>query len=180
MQNAMKDVSEVLLDEKTIQTKVREIGGQITRDYQDRSPLLVCILKGAFVFCSDLIRNIQIPLSVDFISVASYGSSTRSSGEVQLIKDIDTSIDGRDVLLVEDIVDTGLTLTYLIHQFAARNPASLRIATLLSKPDRRKVGITVDYVGFEIPDKFVVGYGLDFDQKYRNLPYISVYQGALA
>lgn len=171
----MDEISEVFIDERTIQAKVREIGRRITRDYQGKSPLFICILKGACLFFADLIRNIHLPLSVDYISVASYGSSTESSGEVQLIKDLDTAIDGRDVLLVEDIVDTGLTLAYLRHVFEARRPASLKIVTLLSKPSRRKVDVEIDYIGFEIPDRFVVGYGLDFDQRYRNLPYISVY-----
>ncbi len=167
-------ISEVLLTADQIQSRIREMGAQITRDYSGKKPLFIGILKGASVFHADLIRNVQLPVSVDFIAVASYGNATESSGQVQLIKDVETSIDGRDVIIVEDIVDTGLTLTYLIHNFQSRNPSSLKVATLLNKPSRRKVPVTLHYIGFDIPDKFVVGYGLDYAQKYRNLPYVAV------
>lgn len=167
-------LSEVLLTADQIQNRIREIGAQITRDYAGKKPLFVGILKGASVFHADLIRHVQLPVSVDFIAVASYGNETETSGQVQLIKDVETSIEGRDVIIVEDIVDTGLTLTYLIHNFESRNPRSLKVAALLNKPSRRKVSVTLDYIGFDIPDKFVVGYGLDFAQSYRNLPYVAV------
>lgn len=171
------DVGEVLVKEEQIQDKVEEMGRQITSDYRGRDPLLVCILRGAVIFFSDLVRYIDLPLGIDFIAVSSYGASTKSSGQVRLVKDLEASIEGRDVILVEDIVDTGLTLSYLIHNLENRGPASLKVCTLLSKPDRRLVDVEVDYIGFDIPDEFVVGYGLDFNQRYRNLPYIGVYKG---
>ncbi|MBI4481838.1 MAG: hypoxanthine phosphoribosyltransferase [Acidobacteria bacterium] len=167
-----EDVSEVLLKGDVIQKRVREMGRQITEDYARLHPHLICILKGATVFHADLMRAIPLPLSVDFIAVASYGMSTHSSGEVRILKDLDESIEGRDVILVEDIVDTGLTLNYLVHNLQSREPSSLKVATLLSKPVRRQVEVDLHYVGFEIPDKFVVGYGLDYAQRYRNLPDI--------
>ncbi|HEY3128188.1 MAG TPA: hypoxanthine phosphoribosyltransferase [Acidobacteriota bacterium] len=171
-------ISEILLTADQIQGRIREMGAQITGDYAGKKPLFIGILKGASVFHADLIRNVHLPVSVDFIAVASYGNATESSGQVQLIKDVETSVEGRHVILVEDIVDTGLTLTYLIHNFESRNPRSLKVATLLNKPSRRKVPVTPDYIGFDIPDKFVVGYGLDYAQKYRNLPYVAVLKSA--
>ena len=156
-----------------IQTRVRALGQDIRRDHPD-GVHLVCVLKGAFVFLSDLARAIGSNVTLDFIAVSSYGSSTQSSGQVQLLKDLDSPLEGRDVVIVEDIVDTGLTLTYLQEILRARSPRHLRTACLLSKPSRRKVEVPVDYIGFTIEDKFVVGYGLDYAERYRNLPYIAV------
>jgi len=167
-------VPTVLLNAQTIKRRVRSLGKEITRDYKDRSPILVGVLRGAAVFLSDLIRHIDLELEVDFIALSSYGSATESSGQVQLVKDLESSIDGADVILVEDIVDTGLTLNYLVGNLKSRNPGSLRVCALLSKPSRRKVNVYIDYLGFEVPERFVVGYGLDFDQQFRNLPYIGV------
>ncbi|MEE8583620.1 MAG: hypoxanthine phosphoribosyltransferase [Acidobacteriota bacterium] len=174
---AWPEVGEILLEAESIQNRVAEMGRRISQDYKGRSPLFVCILRGAALFCSDLIRHVDLPLRLDFIALSSYGASTKSSGEVRLIKDLESSIEKVDVILVEDIVDTGLTLSYLIHNLENRGPASLKVCTLLSKPDRRLVDVQVDYIGFDIPDKFVVGYGLDFNQHFRNLPYIGVYNG---
>lgn len=162
----------ILLDAETIQNRVVELALQITADYQGRTPHLIGVLKGATIFHADLIRAIGVGVSVDFIAVASYGSGIKSSGEVRILKDLDESVEGKDVLLVEDILDTGLTLHYLLENLQSRNPQSLRVVTLLSKPSRRQIDVHADYVGFDVPDKFVVGYGLDFDQRYRNLPYI--------
>ena len=162
----------VLIDSEAIQMRVKELGARITADYQGKTPHLVGVLKGATIFHADLVRCIGLGVSFDFIAVASYGSGTKSSGEVRILKDLDESLEGRDVLLVEDILDTGLTLHYLVENLRSRGPKSLRIVSLLSKPSRRKIDVPADYVGFEVPDKFVVGYGLDFDQRYRNLPYI--------
>ena len=169
-------VGAVLLDSGTIRTRVLELGAQIARDYQGKNPHLVAILKGACIFFSDLIRSIDLGLSMDFIAVGSYGESTMSTGEVRLLKDLDESIEGRDVLLVEDILDTGLTLHYLLQNLESRGPRSLKVVTLLNKPSRRRIAVPVDYVGFEIPDRFVVGYGLDYNQRYRNLPDICILQ----
>ncbi len=169
-----ESVGEVLLDSQTIQRRVRELGQQITRDYEGKTPLLVGILKGASIFHADLVRSIDLGVSFDFIAVGSYGALTKSSGEVRILKDLDESLEGRDVLLVEDILDTGLTLHYLLQNLASRGPGSLRVVALLNKPSRRQIEVPVDYVGFEIPDRFVIGYGLDFDQRYRNLPDICV------
>jgi len=165
----------VLLSHDAIQARVLEMGREITRDYADREPHLVCVLKGASTFVTDLARAIELPLTLDFIAVSSYGAATKSSGEVQLVKDLDRSLDGRDVIVVEDIVDTGLTLNYLVNVLKARGPRSLKVAALLSKPSRRLVQIPVDYVGFTIDDHFVVGYGLDYNERYRNLRDIVVY-----
>jgi hypoxanthine phosphoribosyltransferase len=174
MRSGQEHLSEVLFDQNQIERRVREMGDEISRDYAGRKPLFVGILKGACMFLADLIRSVHLPVALDFIALASYGSATESSGQVQLLKDLESSIEDQDVVLVEDIVDTGLTLTYLMHNLESRNPRSLKIAALLSKPSRRVVDVKVDYVGFEIPDKFVVGYGLDFAQNYRNLPYVAV------
>ena len=162
----------VLLDSSTIQKRVRELGAQITADYKDKSPLLVGILKGASIFHADLVRCIRLDLSYDFMTVDSYGNSTSSSGEVRILKDLDQSLEGKDVLLVEDIVDTGLTLNYLVQTLKAREPNSLKIVALLNKPSRREIEVKIDYIGFVIPDEYVVRSGLDFDQHYRNLPDI--------
>ncbi|MBO0800900.1 MAG: hypoxanthine phosphoribosyltransferase [Blastocatellia bacterium] len=165
---------EVLLTAEQLQNRIREIGAEITRDYMGRRPELICVLKGAIVFMSDLMRAIDLNLSIDFIAVSSYGKGTNSTGEVKILKDLDEPLEGREIILVEDILDTGLTLSYLVKNFRARGAASIKIVALLNKPGRRKVEVTPDYVGFEIPDEFVVGYGLDFDERYRNLPYIGV------
>ena len=162
----------VLIEADAIRGRVQELGAQITADYQGKIPHLIGVLKGATIFHADLVRAIALPVSIDFIAVASYGSGIKTSGEVRILKDLDESVEGKDVLLVEDILDTGLTLHYLLENLQSRNPRSLRIVSLLSKPSRRLIEVRAEYVGFEIPDKFVVGYGLDFDQHYRNLPYI--------
>ena len=167
------ELKTILLEEKQIQQKVADLGVRITQDYHGKTPLLIAVLRGAAIFHADLIRCIDLKLRVDFISVASYGNATKTSGEVQLIKDLETSIRGVDAILVEDIVDTGLTLDYLVRNLASRQPASLRSCTLLSKRSRRRIDIPIDYVGFEVPDQFLVGYGLDYQQKYRNLPFIA-------
>jgi hypoxanthine phosphoribosyltransferase len=168
-----KELAETLIRAEAIQNRVQEMGAELTREYAGRRPHLIGILKGASVFHADLIRAIDLPVSIDFIAVSSYGNSTTTSGEVRILKDPDTQLEGRDVLLVEDIVDTGLTLNYLLSVLHNREPRSLKVITLLSKPSRRLVNVQVDYIGFEIEDKFVVGYGLDFDQRYRNLPFIA-------
>ena len=164
---------EVLIPEEKIAERVNELGKQISRDYQGKSIHLVCVLKGAYTFLADLSRAIEIPVTLDFLAVSSYNEGTSTSGAVQLTKDLDTALEGRDVLIVEDIADTGLTLRYLYNMLNARRPRSLKVIALLSKPSRRTVDVPVDYVGFEIEDRFVVGYGLDVDQKYRNLRYIA-------
>ncbi|HYE73353.1 MAG TPA: hypoxanthine phosphoribosyltransferase [Blastocatellia bacterium] len=165
---------EVLISTEALHARIRELGAEITRDYVGRHPQLICVMKGAMVFMSDLMRVIDLPLSIDFISVSSYGKSTRSTGEVKFIKDLDEPLEGRDILLVEDILDTGLTLSYLLNNFLSRGANSIKIVALLNKPERRKIEVKLDYKGFDIPDEFVVGYGLDFDERYRNLPYIGV------
>jgi hypoxanthine phosphoribosyltransferase len=167
----------VLLSSEQIQARVRELAREIVRDHPEPADLhLICVLKGAFMFQADLIRALARPVTIDFMAVSSYAKGTTTSGEVRLIKDLDTGLQGRNVIIVEDIVDTGLTLSYLQEILHARGPRSLRTACLLSKPSRRVVDVKVDYVGFTIEDKFVVGYGLDYAEKYRNLPYISVLQ----
>ena len=167
----------VLLSHDVIQARVEEMGKQISADYAGREPHLVCVLKGACTFMTDLCRTMDVPLTLDYIAVSSYGATTKSSGEVKLIKDLDQGLDGRDLLVIEDIVDTGLTLNYLLKVLKARGPRSLKVASLLSKPSRRLVETPVDYVGFTIDDLFVVGYGLDYNERYRNLRDIVVYGG---
>ena len=167
----------VLLSHDVIQARVQEMGKQISADYAGREPHLVCVLKGACTFMTDLCRTMEGPLTLDYIAVSSYGATTRSSGEVKLVKDLDQGLEGRDLLVVEDIVDTGLTLNYLVNLLKARGPRSLKVVTLLSKPARRLVSVHVDYVGFTIEDEFVVGYGLDYNEKYRNLKDIVIYGG---
>jgi hypoxanthine phosphoribosyltransferase len=169
-----ESIGPVLLDSGTIQKRVHEIGIQITEDYRGKRPHLICILKGAGIFHADLVRAIELELSFDFIAVASYGKLTKSSGEVRILKDLDESIENKDVLLVEDIVDTGLTLHYLQQNLLSRDPRSLKIVALLNKPSRREIDVSLDYLGFDIPDEFVVGYGLDYAQRYRNLPDIRI------
>jgi len=164
---------EILISEEKIAERVKELAKQISRDYQGKTVHLVCVLKGAYTFLADLARAMEIPVTLDFLAVSSYGKGTSTTGQVQVTKDLDTSLEGMDVLIVEDIADTGLTLRYLYNMLKARNPSSLKVVALLSKPSRRTVEVPVDYVGFEIPDRFVVGYGLDVDQRYRNLPYIA-------
>lgn len=169
------DIARVLIAEEQIQARVRELGAQIAADYTPEDDLLlVGVLKGCAMFMVDLARAISLPLSIDFIAVASYGASTESSGVVRLLKDLDTDIAGRNLLIVEDIIDSGLTLEYLRSQLLRRNPASLRICTLLNKPERRKTDVPVDYLGFDIPNEFVVGYGLDYAERYRNLRYVGI------
>src|SRR5947209_3215652 len=167
------NIGETLLQPDELRSRVRELGQEISRDYQGRDLLLVGVLKGAVFFLSDLMRHIEIPVEVDFMAVASYGSATDSSGVVRILKDLDTPIEGRDVLIVEDIVDSGLTLQYLMRSLGARNPRSLEVCALLMKPERRKVDVPTRYVGFEIPDRFAIGYGLDHAERYRNLPYVA-------
>ena len=168
------DVAEILITEEELQARVAELGKAISDDYRGKDLLLVCILRGAVVFLSDLMRHITIPHEIDFMAVSSYGAATETSGIVRILKDLETSIEGRDVLIVEDIVDTGLTLDYIISNLKTRRPASLRTCVLLNKSERRLVDVPLDYVGFDIPNKFVVGYGLDYGEKYRNLPFIGV------
>ncbi len=166
-------IGEILVQPDDLKRKVREIGQQISSDYAERDLLLVCVLKGAVFFLADLMRAIDIPCEVDFMAVSSYGSETDSSGVVRILKDLDRPIADRDVLIVEDIVDSGLTLQYLLRNLGARGPASLEVCALLTKPERRKVDLPTRYVGFEIPDKFAIGYGLDVAERYRNLPYVA-------
>ncbi len=168
------DKLHLLISEQEIQDKVSELAGQITKDYQDDEFLAVCVLKGSFVFAADLLRHVEVPNTIEFLAVSSYGASTESSGIIRILKDLDTSIEGKNVLIIEDIVDTGLTLNYLLKTLKTRKPASLKICTLLDKPDRRQVELSADYVGFKIPDKFVVGYGLDYAEYYRNLSGVYV------
>ena len=169
-----EDIAEVLFTKEKIREKVEELGKIISREYKGLNPLCVCVLKGAVPFMADLIREIDIPIEMDFMDVSSYGNSTRSSGVVRIIKDLETSVEGRHVLIVEDIIDSGLTLSYLVEMLKARNAASVKIITMLDKPERRKVDLSPDYCGYTIPDAFVVGYGLDYAEKYRNLPYIGI------
>lgn len=164
----------VLLPEEKVDERIKEIGEQISRDYEGKTVHLICVLKGGTFFLCELAKRITVPVSLDFMSVSSYGTDTKSSGVVKIIKDLDESIKGKDVIVVEDIVDSGRTLSYLMELLKDRGPASLRLCTLLDKPDRRVVQVPVDYTGFEIPDEFVVGYGLDYAQKYRNLPFIGI------
>jgi hypoxanthine phosphoribosyltransferase len=170
------DIGEVLVQKDALEHRVRQLGAEISADYAGRNPLLVGVLKGAVFFLSDLMRRIDIPCEVDFMAVASYGSSTDSSGVVRILKDLDATIEGRDVLIVEDIVDSGLTLQYLLRSLGARDPASVEVCALLVKPERRKVELPIRYVGFEIPNRFAIGYGLDHAEKHRNLPYVAALQ----
>jgi hypoxanthine phosphoribosyltransferase len=165
---------QVLLSEEQIQARIKELGKQITHDYAGKNPLLIGVLKGACFFLSDLLRAIDTRLGIEFMAISSYGSSTRTSGEVRIMKDLDVPIEGRHILVVEDIVDTGLTLSYLLANLASRGAASVKLAALLDKFERRQKEVPIDYLGFQIPDEFVVGYGLDFAERYRNLPFIAV------
>lgn len=164
----------VLLDEETVDARIKELADQISKDYAGKNLHMICILKGSVFFICELAKRITVPVTLDFMSVSSYGADTKSSGVVRIVKDLDEPLLGRDVIVIEDIVDSGNTLSYLLEMLGDRKPNSLRLCTLLDKPDRRVKDVHVDYTGFQIPDKFVVGYGLDFDQRYRNLPYIGV------
>lgn len=166
----------VLIDRAQIQARIQQLGDQITNDYRGKPLALISVLKGASLFTSDLMRCVDLPVTVDFIAVSSYGAAAKSSGEVRILKDLDTSLKGRDVLVVEDIVDTGLTLNYLLDNFRRRDAASVQVAALLDKPERRLAHVDVAYTGFTIPNEFVVGYGLDYAERYRNLPYIAILQ----
>jgi len=168
------DIEEVLVNQQQIVEKVKELGIQISLDYHSKELIVVGILKGAIIFLSDLIRSIDVPITLDFMAVASYGAGTSSSGAVRILKDLECSVEGKHLLVVEDIVDTGLTLKYLLDNLKARDPASIKICTFLDKPARRLIPVQPDYNGFAIPDRFVVGYGLDFNEKYRHLPYVAV------
>jgi hypoxanthine phosphoribosyltransferase len=168
------DVSRVLISEEALQARVAELGAQISKDYHGQDPLLVCVLKGGYVFLADLTRSLTIRHAIDFMAVSSYGVSTRSTGVVAILKDLDRDITGRHILIVEDIIDTGHTLAYLLENIRLRSPASVRICTLLSKPSRREVDLQIDYIGFEIPNEFVIGYGLDYAEHYRGLRFIGV------
>jgi hypoxanthine phosphoribosyltransferase len=167
-------VGEVLIDESTLQGRIRELGVEVSTDYAGRDLLLVGVLKGAVFFMADLMRELTVPCEIDFMAISSYGAATDSSGVVRILKDLDINVAGRDVLVVEDIIDSGLTLSYLMRNLRARKPASLEICALLTKPERREIDVPVRYIGFEIPNRFVIGYGLDFAERYRNLPYVAV------
>ena len=169
-----QDVERILFSAEDLKRRVAEIAAEINRDYNGKEPLLVSVLRGSFVFMADLVRQIRVPCTVDFMAVSSYGSSTSSSGQVKIIKDLSEQIEGKDLIVVEDILDSGTTLSYLLQLLQARKPASVRLCTLLNKPSRRMKDVVVNYSGFSIPDYFVVGYGLDYAEKYRNLPYIGV------
>ena len=167
-------VGAILIDEETLQQRVRDLGAEISLDYAGRDLLLVGVLKGAVFFMADLMRELTVPCEIDFMAISSYGAGTDSSGVVRILKDLDINISDRHVLVVEDIIDSGLTLSYLMRSLKARKPATVEICALLTKPERREVDVPVAYVGFEIPNRFVIGYGLDFDERYRNLPYVAV------
>ncbi len=167
-------VGEILVDEETLRARVAELGAEVSADYRGRDLLLIGVLKGAVFFMADFMRHLTIPCEVDFMAISSYGDSTDSSGIVRILKDLDINIEGRDVLVVEDIIDSGLTLSYLMRNLESREPATLEVCALLTKPARRQIDVPVRYIGFEIPDRFVVGYGLDFAERYRNLPYVAV------
>lgn len=169
-----EDVKEILLTKEQISGRIKEMGEQISADYAGKDILMIGVLRGAVIFMADLARAITVPVALDFMAVSSYGSSTTSSGVVRILKDLDEAVQGKHVLVVEDIVDTGLTLNYLLDNLKSREPASIRLCTLLNKPERRKAQVSIDYNGFNIPDEFVVGYGLDFAEKYRNLPFIGI------
>lgn len=173
----MAETISVLISEKDVDARIEELGKQISKEYAGKSVHLICILKGSVFFTCELAKRITVPVTLDFMSVSSYGDGTISSGRVKIVKDLDETIEDKDVIVIEDIIDSGRTLYYLMDVLQKRNPNSLKLCTLLDKPDRRVKDVTVDYVGFEIPDEFVVGYGLDYAQKYRNLPYIGVVHG---
>jgi hypoxanthine phosphoribosyltransferase len=169
-----RGVEEILIDEGSLQARIAELGDEISEDYRGRDLLLLGVLKGAVFFMADLMRRLSMPCEIDFMAISSYGAATDSSGVVRILKDLDTNIAGRHVLVVEDIIDSGLTLSYLVRNLEAREPASLEVCALMTKPERREIDVDVRYVGFEIPNRFVIGYGLDFAERYRNLPYVAV------
>jgi len=169
-----EDVSEVLLSEEQIQARIGELAAQISAEYRGKDLLLVCVLKGGILFLTDLMRQLDIPHAIDFMAISSYGAGTETTGVVRILMDLNTSIEGKNVLIVEDIVDTGHTLDYILRNLSTRRPASLKVCTLLNKPSRRVIEVPIHYVGFDIPNKFVIGYGLDFGEKYRNLPFVGV------
>jgi len=169
-----RGVGEILIDEETLQARIVELGAEVSADYEGRDLLLVGVLKGAVFFMADLMRELTVPCEIDFMAISSYGAATDSSGVVRILKDLDINVAERDVLVVEDIIDSGLTLSYLVRNLTARKPASLEVVALLTKPERREIEVPVRYVGFEIPNRFVIGYGLDFAERYRNLPYVAV------
>ncbi|NOU63738.1 hypoxanthine phosphoribosyltransferase [Paenibacillus sp. LMG 31461] len=168
------DIQEVLYSEEQIQGKIKELGELLSADYEGKNPLVICVLKGAFIFMADLVKQIRVPLEIDFMAVSSYGQSTKSSGVVKIIKDLDVPVEGRHILIVEDIIDSGLTLSYLIDVLERRNAKTISVVALFNKPARRTVELEPDYAGYELPDEFVVGYGLDYAEKYRNLPFIGI------
>lgn len=177
-----KDIKSILISEEEVQERIKELGIEVTEDYKDKDLMIVGILKGAVVFMSELCKRIDLPIDMDFMSVSSYGKSSESTGEVKINKDLDGSVQGKDILIVEDIIDTGLTLSYLTDNLKKRGASSVKIITLLDKPGRRNIEVKVDYLGFEVPNEFIVGYGLDYAEMYRNLPYVAalkeeVYQG---
>jgi hypoxanthine phosphoribosyltransferase len=174
MAELTRGVSKVLIEEDAVAARVAELGADVSTDYADKDLLLVGVLKGAVFFMADLMRQLTIPCEVDFMAISSYGAATDSSGVVRILKDLDINIEGREVLVVEDIIDSGLTLSYLMRMLESRNPASLEVCALLTKPARREIDVRVRYTGFEIPNEFVIGYGLDFGERYRNLPYVAV------
>ncbi|MDL2288154.1 hypoxanthine phosphoribosyltransferase [Oscillospiraceae bacterium OttesenSCG-928-F05] len=174
-----KDLAEILFTAEDLEARVTTMAAEITGDYAGKEPLFVSVLRGSFVFMADLVRKIELPLTVDFMMVSSYGAQTTSTGAVKILKDLDINVEGRDIIIVEDILDSGLTLSYIMNVIGAKKPRSVKLCTLLDKPERRRVDIHADYVGFTIPDQFIVGYGLDFAEKYRNLPYIGVLDPAV-
>lgn len=173
------DIEKIFLAEAKIKEMVAEIGAKITRDYAGKEIVLICVLKGSFIFTADLARAIDLPLTLDFIIASSYGNGTSTTGNVKILKDLDRDIEGKHVIVVEDIIDSGVTLNYLLHNLRSRQPASLKLCTLLSKPERRRIEVPIDYMGCETPDYFLVGYGLDYAEKYRNLPYIGILKPAV-
>jgi hypoxanthine phosphoribosyltransferase len=179
MSELEKDVAEVLIDEEALQRRIAELGDEISSDYAGRDLLLIGVLKGAVFFMADLMRRLTVPCEIDFMAISSYGGQTDSSGVVRILKDLDVNIKDRDVLVVEDIIDSGLTLSYLMRNLRSREPTSLEICSLMTKPSRREIDVPVRYVGFEIPNRFVIGYGLDFAERYRNLPYVGVLNAEL-
>ena len=170
----MEDIQEILFSERQLKNRVKKMAAQITKDYEGKEPVFISVLRGSYIFMADLTRAVQLPVAVDFMMVSSYGKGTTSSGQVQITKDLSDDIEGKDVIVVEDILDSGNTLSYLLQVLEARKPASIKLCTLLDKPERRVKPIKADYVGYTIPDAFVVGYGLDYAEKYRNLPFIGV------
>ena len=175
----INDVEKVLLSEEQLSQKIAELGEEISKDYQGKEIVAICVLKGAILFMADLARAVKVPMALDFMAVSSYGNGTSTSGTVRILKDLDNSIEGKHVLVVEDIIDSGVTLKYLSKNLRSRKPASIKLCTLLNKPERRRVEVDIDYCGFTVPDYFLVGYGLDYAEKYRNLPFIGILKPAI-